>query len=132
MQNGEYIIQRALKINKILIHKRTYRIEFVDNIKYYKTIIVDIALDRTKEWELTFKDFGFKVNNNKINSAKKEIKELLRNLHQDYLNNKLDEELKDIYAEYIKPYFGKTQTPQSENVKKLREQHRNSKLNLDN
>lgn len=114
-----------------MIHKRTYRIEFVDNIKYYKTIIVDIALDRTKEWELTFKDFGFKVNNNKINSAKKEIKKLLRNLHQDYLDNKLDEELKDIYAEYIKPYFGRSQTPQSENVRRMREEHNEMKAKVE-
>lgn len=114
-----------------MIHKRTYRIEFVDNIKYYKTIIVDIALDRTKEWELTFKDFGFKVNNNKINSAKKEIKKLLRNLHQDYLDNKLDEELKVIYAEYIKPYFGRSQTPQSENVRRMREEHNEMKAKVE-
>lgn len=114
-----------------MIHKRTKRVEFVDNIKYYKTVIIDIGLDRTKEWELTIKDFGFKVNNNKLTHGKAEMKELLRKLHQDYLDDKLDTDLKAVYAEYVKPYFGRNQTPQAENVKKLREQHRNSKLNLD-
>lgn len=114
------------------IHKRTKRVEFVDNIKYYKTVIIDIGLDRTKEWELTIKDFGFKVNNNKLTHGKAEMKELLRKLHQDYLDDKLDENLKAVYAEYVKPYFGRNQTPQAENVKKLREEHRKSKLNLDN
>ena len=59
-----------------MIHKRTYRIENIDKLIYYKTIVVNVGLDRMKEWELTIKEFNIKVNDNKINSAKKEIKEL--------------------------------------------------------
>ena len=42
-------------------------VEFIDDIRYAKTIIVDVGLDRKKEWELTIKDLGLKVNDNKIN-----------------------------------------------------------------
>ena len=42
-----------------MIHKRTFRIEFIDDIRYAKTIIVDVGLDRKKEWELTIKELGF-------------------------------------------------------------------------
>ena len=72
-----------------MIHKRTFRIEFIDDIRYAKTIIVDVGLDRKKEWELTIKDLGLKVNDNKINFAKKEIKQQLKQLHQDYIEDKL-------------------------------------------
>ena len=79
-----------------MIHKRTFRIEFIDDIRYAKTIIVDVGLDRKKEWELTIKDLGLKVNDNKINFAKKEIKQQLKQLHQDYIEDKLEEELNTI------------------------------------
>lgn len=114
-----------------MIHKRTYRIENIDKLKYYKTIVVNVGLDRMKEWELTIKEFNIKVNDNKINSAKKEIKKQLLQLHQDYLEDKLEDSLKGIYAEYMKPYFGKSQTPQSENVRRMREEHNRMKAKLE-
>ncbi len=114
-----------------MIHKRTYRIENIDKLKYYKTIVVNVGLDRMKEWELTIKEFGIKVNDNKINSAKKEIKKQLLQLHQDYLEDKLEDGLKVIYAEYMKPYFGKSQTPQSENVRRMREEHNEMKAKIE-
>lgn len=111
-----------------MIHKRTYRIENTDDIIYHKTLIVNIGLDRTKEWELTIKDFGFKVNSNKLTFAKKEIKQLLLKLHQDYIDGTLDEKLRDTYSEYVKPYFLRSQLPQSESDKIRREENRNKKL----
>lgn len=114
-----------------MIHKRTYRIENIDKLIYYKTIVVNVGLDRMKEWELTIKEFGIKVNNNKINSAKKEIKKQLLQLHQDYLEDKLEDSLKVIYAEYMKPYFGRSQTPQSENVRRMREEHNEMKAKVE-
>lgn len=113
-----------------MIHKRTYRIESLDDTFFAKTIIVDVGLDRMKEWELVIKDFNIKVNDNKINSAKKEIKHQLRQLHLDYLEGILEEPLKSIYAEYIKPYYCRARTPQAENVKKLREENRKLKQKL--
>ena len=114
-----------------MIHKRTYRIENIDKLKYYKTIVVNVGLDRMKEWELTIKEFNIKVNDNKINSAKKEIKKQLLQLHQDYLEDKLEDSLKCIYAEYMKPYFGRSQTPQSENVRRMREEHNRMKEKIE-
>lgn len=111
-----------------MIHKRTYRIENTDDIIYHKTLIVNIGLDRTKEWELTIKDFGFKVNSNKLTFAKKEIKQLLLKLHQDYIDGILDEKLRDVYAEYVKPYFLRSQLPQAESDKIRREENRNAKI----
>jgi len=105
-----------------LIHRRKISIRYVDSIKYYKTIVVDVGLDRMKEWELTIKDFGIKVNDNKISYAEKQIKDQLRKLHKDYLEDKLEESLKNIYAEYVKPYFGRSQNTQVENIKKMREE----------
>lgn len=110
-----------------MIHTRTYRIERIDDIRFYKTIIVNIGLDRYKEWELTIKEFNIKVNNNSIKSAKKEVKNQLIQLHQDYFEDKLEEGLKVIYAEYMKPYFGRSKTSQADNVRKLREEHRKTK-----
>ena len=110
-----------------MIHKRTFRIEFIDDIRYAKTIIVDVGLDRKKEWELTIKNLGLKVNDNKINFAKKEIKQQLKQLHQDYLEDNLEEELKAVYVEYLKPYFGRSQNTQIENIKKMREEHKEMK-----
>lgn len=108
-----------------MIHKRTKRIEFLDDIKYAKTIIIDVGLDRYKEYELTMNELGLKANNNKINFAIKEIKEQLKKLHQDYIEDKIeDDEIKNKYSEYIKPYFGKSRIPQSESIKKLREEHK--------
>ena len=114
-----------------MIHKRTYRIENIDKLIYYKTIVVSVGLDRMKEWELTIKEFNIKVNDNKINSAKKEIKKQLLQLHQDYLEDKLEYSLKVIYAEYMKPYFGRSQTPQSENVRRMREEHNEMKAKVE-
>ena len=114
-----------------MIHKRTYRIENIDKLIYYKTIVVSVGLDRMKEWELTIKEFNIKVNDNKINSAKKEIKKQLLQLHQDYLEDKLEYSLKVIYAEYMKPYFGRSQTPQSENVRRMREEHNRMKEKIE-
>lgn len=114
-----------------MIHKRTYRIENIDKLIYYKTILVSVGLDRMKEWELTIKEFNIKVNDNKINSAKKEIKKQLNQLHQDYLEDKLEDSLKVIYAEYMKPYFGRSQTPQSENVRRMREEHNEMKAKVE-
>ena len=114
-----------------MIHKRTYRIENIDKLIYYKTIVVSVGLDRMKEWELTIKEFNIKVNDNKINSAKKEIKKQLLQLHQDYLEDKLEDSLKCIYAEYMKPYFGRSQTPQSENVRRMREEHNEMKAKVE-
>ena len=114
-----------------MIHKRTYRIENIDKLIYYKTIVVSVGLDRMKEWELTIKEFNIKVNDNKINSAKKEIKKQLLQLHQDYLEDKLEDSLKCIYAEYVKPYFGRSQTPQSENVRRMREEHNRMKEEIE-
>lgn len=114
-----------------MIHKRTYRIENIDKLIYYKTIVVSVGLDRMKEWELTIKEFNIKVNDNKINSAKKEIKKQLNQLHQDYLEDKLEDSLKVIYAEYMKPYFGRSQTPQSENVRRMREEHNEMKAKVE-
>ena len=114
-----------------MIHKRTYRIENIDKLKYYKTIVVSVGLDRMKEWELTIKEFNIKVNDNKINSAKKEIKKQLLQLHQDYVEDKLEDSLKVIYAEYMKPYFGRSQTPQSENVRRMREEHNEMKAKVE-
>ena len=114
-----------------MIHKRTYRIENIDKLIYYKTIVVNVGLDRMKEWELTIKEFGIKVNDNKINSAKKEIKKQLLQLHQNYLEDKLEDSLKVIYAEYMKPYFGRSQTPQSENVRRMREEHNRMKEEIE-
>lgn len=111
-----------------MIHKRTYRIENTDDIIYHKTLIVNIGLDRTKEWELTIKDFGFKVNNNKLPFAKKEIKQLLLKLHQDYIDGTLDEKLRDVYAEYMKPYFLRSQLPQAESDKIRRAENRDKKI----
>ena len=113
-----------------MIHKRTFRIEFIDDIRYAKTIIVDVGLDRKKEWELTIKDLGLKVNDNKINFAKKEIKQQLKQLHQDYLEDNLEEELKAIYSEYIKPYSLRSPNTQIENIKKMREEHNELKAKL--
>ena len=113
-----------------MIHKRTYRIENIDKLIYYKTIVVNVGLDRMKEWELTIKEFNIKVNDNKINSAKKEIKQQLKQLHQDYLEDKLEEELKAVYSEYLKPYFGRSQNTQLENIKKMREEHNELKAKL--
>ena len=73
------------------------------------------------------KELGLKVNDNKINFAKKEIKQQLKQLHQDYLEGKLEEELKAVYSEYLKPYFGRSQTSQLENIKKMREEHKKLK-----
>lgn len=114
-----------------MIHKRTFRIEFIDDIRYAKTIIVDVGLDRKKEWELTIKDLGLKVNDNKINFAKKEIKQQLKQLHQDYIEDKLEEELKTAYLEYIKPYYLRSQNSQKENIKKMREEHNELKAKLE-
>ena len=114
-----------------MIHKRTYRIENIDKLIYYKTIVVNVGLDRMKEWELTIKEFNIKVNDNKINSAKKEIKKQLFQLHQNYLEDKLEDSLKVIYAEYMKPYFGRSQTPQSENVRRMREEHNEMKAKVE-
>ena len=114
-----------------MIHKRTYRIENIDKLIYYKTIVVNVGLDRMKEWELTIKEFNIKVNDNKINSAKKEIKKQLLQLHQNYLEDKLEDSLKCIYAEYMKPYFGRSQTPQSENVRRMREEHNEMKAKVE-
>ena len=113
-----------------MIHKRTFRIEFIDDIRYAKTIIVDVGLDRKKEWELTIKDLGLKVNDNKINFAKKEIKQQLKQLHQDYIEDKLEEELKTAYLEYIKPYYLRSPNSQKENIKKMREEHNELKAKL--
>ena len=113
-----------------MIHKRTFRIEFIDDIRYAKTIIVSVGLDRKKEWELTIKDLGLKVNDNKINFAKKEIKQQLKQLHQDYLEDNLEEELKAIYSEYIKPYSLRSPNTQTENIKKMREEHNELKAKL--
>lgn len=113
-----------------MIHKRTFRIEFIDDIRYAKTITVDVGLDRKKEWELTIKDLGLKVNDNKINFAKKEIKQQLKQLHQDYLEDNLEEELKAIYSEYIKPYSLRSPNTQIENIKKMREEHNELKAKL--
>lgn len=38
------------------------------------------------------------------------MRELLRKLHRDYLDDKLAEDLKAVYTEYVKPYFGRNQT----------------------
>lgn len=114
-----------------MIHKRTYRIENIDKLIYYKTIVVNVGLDRMKEWELTIKEFNIKVNDNKINSAKKEIKKQLLQLHQDYVEDKLEDSLKVIYAEYMKPYFGRSQIPQSENVRRMREEHNRMKEKIE-
>ena len=113
-----------------MIHKRTFRIEFIDDIRYAKTIIVDVGLDRKKEWELTIKELGLKVNDNKINFAKKEIKQQLKQLHQDYIEDKLEEELKTAYLEYIKPYYLRSPNSQKENIKKMREEHNELKAKL--
>ena len=113
-----------------MIHKRTFRIEFIDDIRYAKTIIVDVGLDTKKEWELTIKDLGLKVNDNKINFAKKEIKQQLKQLHQDYIEDKLEEELKTAYLEYIKPYYLRSPNSQKENIKKMREEHNELKAKL--
>ena len=113
-----------------MIHKRTFRIEFIDDIRYAKTIIVTVGLDRKKEWELTIKDLGLKVNDNKINFAKKEIKQQLKQLHQDYIEDKLEEELKTAYLEYIKPYYLRSPNSQKENIKKMREEHNELKAKL--
>ena len=113
-----------------MIHKRTFRIEFIDDIRYAKTIIVDVGLDRKKEWELTIKDLGLKVNDNKINFAKKEIKQQLKQLHQDYIEDKLEEELKTAYLEYIKPYYLRSPNSQKENIKKMREEYNELKAKL--
>ena len=110
-----------------MIHKRTFRIEFIEDIRYAKTIIVAVGLDRKKEWELTIKDLGLKVNDNKINFAKKEIKQQLKQLHQDYIEDKLEEELKTAYLEYIKPYYLRSPNSQKENIKKMREEHKKKK-----
>ena len=113
-----------------MIHKRTFRIEFIDDIRYAKTIIVDVGLDRKKEWELTIKDLGLKVNDNMISVATKKIKEQLRQLHQDYIEDKLEEELKTAYLEYIKPYYLRSPNSQKENIKKMREEHNELKAKL--
>lgn len=113
-----------------MVHKRTFRIEFIDDIRYAKTIIVDVGLDRKKEWELTIKELGLKVNDNKINFAKKEIKQQLKQLHQDYIEDKLEEELKTAYLEYIKPYYLRSPNSQKENIKKMREEHNELKAKL--
>ena len=113
-----------------MIHKRTFRIEFIDDIRYAKTIIVDVGLDRKKEWELTIKELGLKVNDNKINFAKKEIKQQLKQLHQDYIEDKLEEEFKTAYLEYIKPYYLRSPNSQKENIKKMREEHNELKAKL--
>ena len=113
-----------------MIHKRTFRIEFIDDIRYAKTIIVAVELDRKKEWELTIKELGLKVNDNKINFAKKEIKQQLKQLNQDYIEDNLEEELKAIYSEYIKPYSLRSPNTQIENIKKMREEHNELKAKL--
>ena len=113
-----------------MIHKRTFRIEFIDDIRYAKTIIVAVGLDTKKEWELTIKELGLKVNDNKINFAKKEIKQQLKQLHQNYIEDKLEEELKTAYLEYIKPYYLRSPNSQKENIKKMREEHNKLKAKL--
>ena len=113
-----------------MIHKRTFRIEFIDDIRYAKTIIVAVGLDRKKEWELTIKDLGLKVNDNMISVATKKIKEQLRQLHKDYLEDKLEESLKAVYYEYVKPYSLRSPNSQKENIKKMREEHNELKAKL--
>lgn len=110
-----------------MLHRRTKRIEFLDDVRFYKTIIVEITLDRYKEWELTIKDFGLKTNNNKRLLAEKELKNQLRQMHRDYLDDKLEPSLKLIYAEYVKPFYGRSQTNQIENIKRMREEHNRQK-----
>lgn len=110
-----------------MIHKRKLRIENIDDIKFSKTVIVEVGLDRKKEWELTIKDLGLKSNDNMISVATKKIKEQLRQLHKDYLEDKLEESLKVVYYEYVKPYSLRSPNSQIENIKKMREENNKNK-----
>ena len=110
-----------------MIHKRKLRIENIDNIKFSKTVIVDVGLDRKKEWELTVKDLGLQSNDNMISIATKKIKEQLRQLHKDYLEDKLEDNLKAVYYEYVKPYSLRSPNSQIENIKKRREENNKNK-----
>lgn len=110
-----------------MIHKRKLRIENIDNIKFSKTVIVDVGLDRKKEWELTVKDLGLQSNDNMISVATKKIKEQLRQLHKDYLEDNLEDNLKEVYYEYVKPYNLRSPNTQIENIKKIREENNKKK-----
>ena len=110
-----------------MIHKRKLRIENIDSIKFSKTVIVEVGLDRKKEWELTVKDLGLKSNDNMISVATKKIKEQLRQLHKDYLEDKLEESLKAVYYEYVKPYSLPSPNSQKENIRLMREEHKKKK-----
>ena len=80
-----------------------------------------------KEWELTIKDLNIKANSNKITVAEKSIKDQLRQLHKDYLEDKLEDNLKAVYYEYVKPYSLSSPNSQKENIRLMREEHKKMK-----
>lgn len=111
-----------------MLYKERKRIEFLDDVIFYKTIIVEVTLDRYKDYELTIKDFNIKVNGNSKFLAFKEVKDILRKLHKDYLENKIeDEKIKNLYSEYLKPYKGRSEFSQKENIQRLREERDKNK-----
>jgi hypothetical protein len=97
-----------------IVHTRTKRVHYVDDVKYYKAVVIKISLDRYKEWELEVEDFKIKAFNNKLGIAIKEVKDKLRQLHKDYLDDTLEEEIRDVYKDYVKPFFWRSQISQKE------------------
>lgn len=114
-----------------MIHTRTIRIDGIDGMKYYKVMKVDVGLSRKKEWFLKIKEFNIEAVDDKISCAKDKIKDQLRQLHKDYVENNLEDSIKTLYEGYTKQYYGRSRIPQAETIKRLREEHRNSKLKKD-
>jgi hypothetical protein len=111
-----------------MIHERVHRIEFLDDIKFSKTIKVKVGLDRNKEWELTVKDLGLKANNNSISVATKEIRDGVREIHYKYLEGQLDVELEKAYSYYFNTA---EKLSQNDKIKKLREDNKQKDLKVE-
>jgi IMP dehydrogenase/GMP reductase len=114
-----------------MIHRRKKRIDTVDDIRFFKTIVVDVGLDRMKEWTLSVEDFGISAGGNKLNIVFQDIKNQIREIHRKYLEGTLEEPLSNVYSKYLKDYQGRSSIPQAENVKKVRQKNRESKKTLE-
>lgn len=110
-----------------MLHERTKRIDSLDGVKFSKTIVINITLDKYKEWEITIANLNIKANDNKMTKVLNKVKEYLREIHKGYLDGTLEEDIRTVYHEHIKPHKTRAKTPQSENVKKLREENRKLK-----
>jgi len=110
-----------------MLHERTKRIDSLDGVKFSKTIVINITLDKYKEWEMTIANLNIKANDNKVMKVLNKVKNYLREIHKGYLDGTLEEDIKAVYHEHVKPHKTRAKTPQSENVNKLREENRRFK-----